>query len=300
MREYGPYDVLHSHVHFAGGYLLRLAARHGIPLRIAHSRNDTRTAELGRGWARQSYVWLMRRWIRRYANVLVAVSHGAADDLFEGESARCQIIRSGRDFSTYAITPDRSAVRRELGLPAEALVLGHVGRFYLRKNHPFVIKVAAELFRREPSARLLLVGDGPEQETIQALVHTEGLAERVVFAGVRDDVPRLVKGAMDALIFPSHHEGLSMAVVEAQAAGLPCLVSDALTDEMDAVPALVHRLPLAAPPAVWAERLLQAMRGPKPDAQEALHVVMSSEFSIYKSVEQYCRIYSTADLKGAM
>jgi Glycosyltransferase Family 4 len=68
MREYGPYDVIHSHIHFYGGYVLRLAARHGIPLRIAHSRNDTRVAEQGRGWPRRIYVWLMRRWICQYAS----------------------------------------------------------------------------------------------------------------------------------------------------------------------------------------------------------------------------------------
>ena len=100
-------------------------------------------------------------------------------------------------------------------------MIGHVGRFLWAKNHPFVVKVAAALFQREPRARLLLIGDGPLQPEIEALVRTSGIADRVIFAGARADVPRLLKGAMDAFVFPSHFEGLGLAAVEAQAAGLP-------------------------------------------------------------------------------
>lgn len=297
MREYGPYDVIHNHTHFFGGYVLRLAARHRIPLRIAHSRNDTRSVEQGRGFVRQSYVWLMRRWIRRYANLWIAISRTAAEDLFGDAFDRdghFHMIYSGRDFSSYSRPEDRAGVRQSLGLPADAFVLGHVGRFYWRKNHRFVLEVAAELFKREPRAWLLLVGDGPDQAEIEALARQSGLADRVIFTGPRADVRRLLKGAVDAFIFPSHHEGLGMAAVEAQAAGLPCVIASTMPEEIDVVPALIHRLPLSAPPDLWAKRILQAAAAPRPRPEEALRGVCASAFAINKSVARLQSIYDLA------
>jgi glycosyltransferase involved in cell wall biosynthesis len=294
MRTFGPYDVIHSHVHFFGALVLRLAARHGVPLRIAHSRNDTRAAERDQGWVRRGYVGLMRRWIRAYANYRIAISRSAAEDLFGADwerDDRHRMVYSGRDFSPYGAAVDRTEVRTALGLPPEAFVLGHIGRFYWRKNHPFVVEVAAALFERAPHARLLLVGDGPDQADIEALVAARGLASRVVFAGARSDVPRLIKGAMEAFVFPSHHEGLGMVVVEALAAGLPCVISDALPEEIDVVPELIHRLPLDTAPALWAERILGASGAPRPAAEEAYKAVCASEFSIERSTARLCEVY---------
>jgi glycosyltransferase involved in cell wall biosynthesis len=294
LRAYGPYDVIHSHVHLYGGLVLRLAARHGVPLRIAHSRNDTRVAERGRGWPRRAYVWLMRRWLRQHANFRVAISRPAAEDLFgpgwEGDD-RFRMIYSGRDFSRYATPEDRDRVRRSLGLPLDALVLGHVGRFYWRKNHAFVLEVAAALFRHQPRARLLLVGDGPDQAMIEAHARTLGIADRVVFAGDRADVSRLLKGSMDVFVFPSRHEGLGMAVVEAQAAGLPCVIATTIPEEVDVVPELIHRMPLAAPAELWAERILVAAAAPRPGQEEALRAVCASDFDIQRSAARLLEIY---------
>jgi glycosyltransferase involved in cell wall biosynthesis len=296
LREYGPYDVIHSHVHFYGGRVLRLAAHHGIRMRIAHSRNDMRLAERGRGWGRRSYVWLMRRWIRQYANVRLAISRSAAEDLFgaDWQRAGARLIYSGRDFGGYAEPAPRTTVRRELGIPADAFVLGHVGRFEWRKNHHYLIAVATELFRRLPRAWLLLIGDGPCESEIGALARDLGIADRIVFAGVRSDVPRLVTGAMDAFAFPSHHEGLGLAAVEAQAAGLPCVLSDTLPEEIDVVPELVRRLSLNAPPALWAERILAAASAPRPSAAEAYRAVRASEFSVERTTAHLCGIYNGA------
>jgi glycosyltransferase involved in cell wall biosynthesis len=300
MRQYGPYDVIHSHVHFYGGHVLRLAARHRVPLRIAHSRNDTRVWEQGRGWPRPAYVWLMRRWIRAYANVRLAVSEGAAEDLFgAGWRRDVEIVRSGRDFSTYLRSVDRAAVRTELGLPVDGFVLGHVGRFYARKNHPFVLEVAVELFKREPRAWLLLVGDGPDQAEIEVRARRFGIADRVVFAGARSDVPRLLKGAMDAFIFPSHHEGLGIAVVEAQAAGLPCVIASTMPEEIDVVPALIERLPLSAPAELWATRIRATAAAPKPSPEEALRAVCASDFEIRRSVARLQCVYDRASSAAA-
>jgi glycosyltransferase involved in cell wall biosynthesis len=290
LQEFGPYDVVHTHTHYSGGIVLRLAARHGVPIRIANSRMDTLQAETSDPLHRRVYVRLMKHWIRRYATLRVAISPAAAVALF-GDLDGVEIIPSGRDFRAYSEREDRPVVRAELGLPPEALVVGHVGRFYPVKNHPFILEVAAALFSRQPDARLLLVGDGPELDAIRRLAQRKGLSDRVIFTGARADVPRLLKGTMDAFLFPSHHEGLGMAVVEAQAAGLSCVISDRLPQEIDVVPALIHRLSLDAPPTVWAERILDATRAPRPARLEALRAVRSSDFDIDQTVRRLQQVY---------
>jgi glycosyltransferase involved in cell wall biosynthesis len=294
LRQYGPYDIVHSHVHHFGGMIMRIAARQGVPIRIVHSRNDTRSVEGRSRPLRRVYTQIMRRWIDRYATDLVAISASAAEDLFGPDwhrDNRSSIIYSGRDLSAFARPGNPGYLRRSLGLPSDAFVLGHVGRFYERKNHALIVKVAAEVFRREPSARLLLVGDGEGEGKVRAHVHALGIDDRVVFAGASDQVPDLLRHAMDVFLFPSHHEGLGVAVVEAQAAGLPCVIADHLPPEIDVVPELVHRLPVTQPPADWAAAALQASGDRAIDPVEALAAVLATDFNIERSVGKIAQIY---------
>ena len=171
-------------------------------------------------------------------------------------------------------------------------MLGHVGKFHHRKNHAMVVDVAAEVFRREPRTHVLLVGDGPEQRfDAHERARAAGIADRVVFAGARNDVPQLLEQAMDVLVFPSHHEGLALAVVEAQAAGLPCVIADHLSSESDVVPGLVRRLPLSAGPVAWASAVLSAASEPRIDLGEALAAVLATDFNVERSVGKIAQIY---------
>ena len=292
LADHGPYDIVHSHVHHFGGMVLRIAARQGAPIRIVHSRNDTRRAERDAGPLRRVYTRLMRRWIERYATCRVAISVSAAEDLFGlGWRDSCTIVHSGRDFSSFGRSGQGGQVRQSLGIPQDALVLGHVGKFHRRKNHAMVIDVAAEVVRREPRTRVLLVGHGREQGPTHERARAAGIADRVVFAGARNDVPQLMEHAMDVLVFPSHHEGLGLAVVEAQAAGLPCVIADHLPGEIDVVPRLIRRLPLSAAPAGWASAVLSAASERRIDAAEALAAILATDFNIERSVGKIAQIY---------
>jgi glycosyltransferase involved in cell wall biosynthesis len=294
LRRHGPYDIVHSHVHRFGGVIMRIAAGQGVPIRIVHSRNDMRPVEGRAGRLRRIYTRTMQRWINAYATSLIAISADAAEDLFGSgwrRDDRCSIIYSGRDLSAFARQGDRAAIRQPLRLPADALVIGHVGRFHERKNHGLIIEVAAEVFRREPSARLLLVGDGDGEAKVRAHVAALGIEDCVVFAGASMQVPQLLRHAMDVFLFPSHHEGLGVAVVEAQAAGLPCVVADHLPDEIDVVPELVHRVPLFAGPAAWASAVLSAANDRRIEVTEALAAVLATDFNIERSVGKIAQIY---------
>jgi glycosyltransferase involved in cell wall biosynthesis len=293
LRRFGPYDVIHAHIHHYDGFVLRLAAKHQVPIRIAHSHNDTRPAEAGASWPRRWYLAFMKRWIQRYATQCLAVSRSAAEDLFGASPLRVPavtLLPCGLDFTPFAVAHDRAGLRTELGLPQDALVLGHVGHFHWRKNHDWLLLVAAEAFLREPRARLVLVGDGERMSEIRDRAAALGIAERVALVGSRDDIAAMMQ-AMDVFVFPSHHEGLGLVLLEAQASGLPCVLSDALPEEADVVPSLIHRLSLNAPPAVWAEHILHAVRAPRPSQADALQSVTESAFEICRSLRGLREVY---------
>lgn len=292
VAENGPYDIVHSHVHHYSGNVLRLAHRAGVPMRIAHSHNDLSTVEARADLPRRAYVALMSRWIRQHATVGLAASRDAAVDLFgpqwEGDR-RWRVLFYCIDLDPFEAPVDRAAVRTEWGIPAGALVLGHVGRFDAQKNHVFLIEIAREVARLVPRMRLLLVGDGPLRPQIERWAAELGLGGEVLFAGARPDIPRLMRGAMDVFLFPSLYEGLGLVLVEAQASGLPCVISDAIPSEAVVVGPLVRRLSLALPPRAWAEAaLVPAARVP---AGEALAAVRRSPFDVTVGRGEVERLY---------
>jgi glycosyltransferase involved in cell wall biosynthesis len=298
IRDYGPYDVVHSHIFNFSGFVLRLAARHGVPVRIAHSHTDTRLKEASRSlhqrlW-RAGYLGLTKRWIGRYATLRLGVSALAAEALFGRNWAtdrRSRVLPLGLDFSAFRVRHDPAEVRRSLGLPIDALVIGHVGNYVWHKNHDFLIEIAAEALRRESRAWLLLIGHHLLGSPIEARVRALGIADRVVIAGPRDDVPRLMIAALDVFLFPSHYEGFGLVLLEAQAAGVPCVFTDSLPTEVDVLPALAHRVSLAAPAADWARTTLAAADHRPLSREDALAGLLQSEFNIERSVQTLMQIY---------
>jgi len=133
------------------------------------------------------------------------------------------VVYNGRDIETYR-TAAPAPVREELELPAEATVVGTVGRLLERKGHYDLLEAWPEIATEIPDAHLVFVGDGPERSGLEHRAAELGCAETVHFLGTRQDVPALLN-AMDLFVFPSHFEGLPGAVIEAMAAGLPIVAT---------------------------------------------------------------------------
>jgi glycosyltransferase involved in cell wall biosynthesis len=303
LQTHGPYDIVHSHSEWFSGWVLRVAHLCGVPVRVAHSHCDASRLEARAGLGRRLKRGLSRQWIDRHATLGLAASREAASTFFGAgweTDRRWHVLHCGIDLSLFeADCPDRDTTRAELGIRAGAFVVGHVGRFYEQKNHDFLIDIASEAARQEPSFHLLLVGDGPLRPAIEAKVGRLGLNDRVTFAGSRADVPRLMLGAMDALVLPSLFEGLPLVGIEAQACGLTVLLSDIISPEVDIVPGLVRRLSLATPASAWANTLL--LNGECPascDRRAALRVVQRSTFNIQHGIEALERAY-VESLAGA-
>lgn len=294
LRGRGPYDVVHVHAYQYGGYIVRLAREAGVPVRIAHSHQDFSPIRARINRPRRALAWAMKRLIARHATAGLAASRAAAADLFGQDwrrDPRWQVHHCGLDLGPFRTPVARNAARAEFGIPADARVIGHVGRFEEQKNHPFLVEVFGVAARRDPRLRLLLVGDGPLRPEVERQVVASGLAGRVAFAGSRPDVPRLMRGVMGLFLFPSRFEGLGLVLVEAQAAGLPCLCADSVPDEADVVGPLVRRLPLSASAETWADRI-PALLGPAAVTRaEALRLVERSDFNIETEVRQLERFY---------
>jgi glycosyltransferase involved in cell wall biosynthesis len=289
LNQHGPYHIVHSHCHRFSGFVLLLAYRAGVPVRIAHSHGTAYTVTTAEGLFRRAYYSLMDRWIDKYCTAGFAASPVAARDLF-GENwqsdPRWKVLFCGIDTVPFRRAYDRVSVRTELGLPSDALVVGHVGRFTRPKNHVFMLRVLSHAVEIEPKVRLVLVGDGPEEEAIRQMAKENGLNENVLFLGSRPDVPRLLLACMDLFLFPSVAEGLGLALVEAQAAGLPCLVSEEIPREAELVPSLVRRMPLSQGPSYWAKELLNMIAASREiSSRNALAIVEQSPFNLSRSIE---------------
>jgi glycosyltransferase involved in cell wall biosynthesis len=297
LHSHGPYDVVHSHVHRFSGYPLLVARRAGVPVRIAHSHTASDPAATPSRGPRSLYPALSSRLIAAAATDRVACSPLAAGALFGQEARGVHVIPCGVDTRPFASRAAASVIRRELGVPGDALVIGHVGRFVGAKNHAFLVDVFQRL-SRDPRLHLLLAGDGPLRAGVEADVIARGLASRVTFTGSCADVAR-VMSAMDVFLFPSIVEGLGLVLVEAQAAGLPCIASAAVPATAQVVAGLVTFLPLSSADA-WADATLRQLSAPRRNAwPDSLSAVEASAFSLDQSIRSFTTLYDRARALGA-
>lgn len=169
----------------------------------------------------------------------------------------------------YPDAAARAAARARYGIGEGERLAGFVGRLNHQKNPEFLLQVFAALHRRDPRWRLMLVGGGEKEPALRRQAETLGLTDRVIFAGVQNDVPAFMN-AFDLFLLPSNFEGSPVTLVEAQGCGVPCLASTNVPDD-GSVTELVHFLPLSAPPEEWAalaDRI--AVGGPHADHWPAL------------------------------
>jgi len=292
--KWGPYDIIHSHVQ-PGGIQLFLGQRCGIPIRIAHSHTTELLVPTLR-FHQRLVARVTIPWVRRHATLALACSEAAAETLFGKywrHDPRWQILHYGIDLRPFSVpSGQRLELRRSLGLPDDAFVIGHVGRMSPEKNHQFLITLASEITKRMPGVHFVLVGDGPLRPQVESWIQQQGLAPRVHLLGSRGDVPDLMMNLFDLFLFPSIYEGLPLSIIEAQAAGLPILASTAVPEEAVVVPRLVRRLALSESLSAWVNAVLDAERVGLPISRDqSLSLVAQSDFNIDVCTQRLFHIY---------
>lgn len=232
---------------------LKAAQKYGIPKRIIHCHNAANGDSFLRGLLHR----YNRRVVRRVATDFWSCSDGACPWFYGAPASQLpnyQLITNAIDPAQFVPDPQvRKEYRRKLGCE-NALVVGHVGRFHFQKNQSFVLDVVSELMQMGQPVKALLVGQGEDLEAMQEKARTLSIEEQVSFLGVRTDTAQLYQ-AMDVFLFPSRFEGLPMALLEAQANGVPCVVSDAIVPDIQ-VNQNLYRLSLHDSPRQWAEFLV--------------------------------------------
>lgn len=246
-----PYRVVHAQLDCMSALPLAVAKRHGVPVRIAHSHNSHQEHDI-----KYPMKMICKRFIQREATDLFACGLDAGRWMFGTDEFK--VVRNAIDVDAYAFNAERrERVRRELCLGDDTLVVGHVGRFVPAKNHAFILEVIAETLKLRPDAVLVLVGDGELRAEMERRVEVLGISSNVHFLGVRSDVADLMQ-AMDVFLMPSIYEGLPLVLVEAQAAGLPCVISNSIPADCDLLGSSITRLSLDAPVVEWAATVARA------------------------------------------
>lgn len=266
--------IVHSHINALSVFPLRAAKKAGVPVRIAHSHSTSGKGE----HAKNALKAVLKTQANRYPTHRFACSKFAGEWLF-GKSADFEVVYNAIDLDRFRFNAEaRAQARADLGLVGDQFAIGHVGRFTAQKNHAFLVDVFTEVAKRRDDAVLLLVGSGEAGASVKALVDERGLTDRVKFLGQRSDVNRLYQ-AFDAFVLPSLYEGLGLVGVEAQVSGLPCLLSDAITREVD-VTGECKFLPIVSP-AVWADEICGLKRASE-NLRCAIDESCLSEYDIKK------------------
>ena len=214
--------------------------------------------------------FVFRPILNKVANVKIAPSDLAALYTFgekNYQNGKVCILHNGVDLNLFRFDEkERARIREELSL-TDKMVVGHIGRFSKQKNHKFLLPVFAQIKRKNDQAKLLLVGTGELENEIRALAEELAITDDIIFAGVRADIPALLS-AMDVFLLTSLYEGMPNTVIEAQATGLPCVVSDTITRQAD-ITGLVHYVSLNEAHTVWADEAVKLYINGRKDTAES-------------------------------
>lgn len=263
-EKHKEYKIVHQHVSSLSDInALKIAKKNGVPIRIIHSHS---TNEGSRNSLFKIFHYFLhnvnQKRITTIANDFFACSEVAAEwilgrKLYERKNFK--IIYNGIETELFKFDKKvRDIVRNEFNVENDEILIGNVGSFHHPKNHEFLIDIFHYLVKVRPKAKLLLVGDGKLRNHIENKVKTLDLDQNVIFTGIRKDVSRILQG-MDLFLMPSLYEGFPVSVIEAQCAGLPCLLSDTITKETQ-ITDLVKYESLNNSPEIWANKILDMIR----------------------------------------
>lgn len=290
-RSHPEWRIVHSHMNALSMFPLKEAAKAGVPVRIAHSHSTAGKGETAKNVIKS----ILRTQSNKYPTDRFACSDLAGKWLF-GQNATFSLMYNAIELDKFFYNEQaRRTVRANLGLADNQFAIGHVGRFMAQKNHNFLLGAFERLVQKRPNSVLLLAGDGERRPFAESWVANHGLADKVIFLGQRNDIAQLYQ-AFDVFVLPSLYEGLCLVGVEAQAAGLPCLLSDRITREVD-VTRSCQFMPIDDM-EVWTDSL--CMLEPKKDSERS--AVSLSDFANYDIVKQgrwltnkYLKLYEEVD-----
>lgn len=272
-NEHKEYKIIHSHLDSSANIHLRIAKGYGL-ITIAHAHSSSE------GFGIRAVVkQVLKVNFNTCCDYKFACSKEAGEWLFKKDF---KVMNNGIDSIKYVFNPQvRENVRNSLNISENEIVLGHIGRIDKNKNHIFILNILKKLVDLGYDAEFVSAGNGVELENLKSKAKTLGIDDRVKFLGIRNDVNEVVQ-AFDYFVFPSLYEGLPVSVVEAQASGLKCLLSDTITNEVD-VTGNVEFMSLEKSPCEWARKIVSMLPYERRNTQQQ---IIDSGYDI-KSTAKY-------------
>jgi len=297
----GPFDIVHANATEVNGYYLPAAYFAKIPIRISHSHNDNSYLS-----KKSDFLWkyIYQPLLKILANTFmsdgITISQIAGKYLFgDGwqHNNKIHYIHCGLDFTPFSEKYTLS--RKDFNINDDQVILFSSGRFYLQKNHDFLINVANDLIKRKniSNIKFLLAGEGELKDEIIKKIDILGLSDFFIFIGSRDDIPALLNNVADIFLFPSLFEGLGLAFIEAQCSGTISIVSSEVPTEGDILDKHIYRLRIDNGFDTWStviEKIIKNEEYKKVDKSQCYEDVMQSTFNIEVHMEELLKIY----LKG--
>lgn len=256
------YIAIHSHIQENSGLVFKIAKKYNLNNLIANSHIATFGVD---------YKYLFRLYgkilTNKYSTTKLACGVEAGKFLY-GNKAGFTILKNAIKSEEFCYNlKKREDVRKQLGIN-DKFVIGNISRFCSQKNHAFIIDIFEQIIKINASAKLLLIGDGPLKAEIIEQVKIKSLSENVIFLGIRSDIPELLQ-AIDVILFPSLFEGLPVSIIESQAAGLPCVLSDTIDFET-AITKNVEFHSLNAPISEWVNAILEKQNFQRSDTSQEI------------------------------
>ena len=288
-REHPEYRIVHSHQFATSGYMLAAAKKETGATTVAHSHIAFVQTDMLRSIADS----VGKRLLSSNADYCFGCSDDAIVELMgtHSDGQRLFVMKNAIEPSKFKFDEaSRLKWRERFSATADTLVLGNVARFTRQKNHEQILTAFSEVQRKQSNSMLILAGVGQLEDQTKALAKELGIESKIRFMGSRDDVNEIIN-AFDVFLMPSRYEGLGIVLIEAQANGLPCVISaDVIPEEADVRAGLVTRVSLDDPASVWADAVT-SVAGKRLDPELAQEAVKKAGYDINEVAAELQEFY---------
>ena len=286
------YDIVHSHTMFNSGLVMSMAKKQKVPCRISHSHSicSSKNEKL----SQKIYEKVMRWIINRYSTQYAACGKDAGIWLFGKKKFEKSgiLVYNGIDTEKFKYNEkSRNTIREELQL-SDKFVIGHVGHLASVKNQQFLLKLMPKIIKINPEARLLLLGEGEDRPKLESKIYEYGIEDYVIMTGNVMNVHEYLS-AMDVFVFPSLYEGMPLSIIEVQSNGLPCIISDAVPEDVFLTDLLV-KLSLQANESEWIDEILKASRN---TPEKYSGIMLKTGFDTQMMIDKIYDLYEKSFLK---
>ena len=282
----GPYDAIHTHMQLLNGIVLNEAKKNGIKVRISHAHlnGDYNKNSI----LRKIYVSYSKYLINKNSTHRIACSKESGKYLYNNN--KFELINNAIDINQFEFNNKEGYIHDELSLNKDIKLITHIGRFVKAKNHDFIIEVFNNIIKKDKKYRLILVGEGELMDSIKSKVSEYNLQEYVYFLGLRSDINKIL-ASTDVFFMPSILEGLPVVLVEAQAAGVPCIISKNIPKEVDLGLDIVEALGLEEDKNKWIEAIISSSDKNKIKFEIRKENIINNGYDLFNNIKIMSQIY---------